>query len=328
MDRNTAGTKRDCGKDTRAARRLGKILNRPPTRYQIRKELESGIHGMPGRPRTYPDCVIIWIMMLKYSSKKSYREITGDVEERLVGLGLPPISPSQLYSRGVMIFGAEVKKGDVTDGRVLAYGFDPGMRNREVTVAVDATGMSLNSYGGWMAYKWNKNLETGWIKIHAAVDVDSARIIAWVITDESCGDTTCFERLVELLGEAGCLISTLYADAAYDTYANWELCRNRKLEFIPNIKSPYLTERRKGGRMRSNGHVKRLKHIRRILKIGRELWKIEVGYGRRWRVEGTFSDFKRKFGDKMVARCRERMANDICWRIKLHNLYKTVREIA
>ncbi len=44
------------------------------------------------------------------------------------------------------------------------------------------------------------------------------------------------------------------------------------------------------------------KQIRRIAEVGRDQRNLEVGYGRRWKVECTFSDLKRLFGDVMRAR--------------------------
>ena len=42
--------------------------------------------------------------------------------------------------------------------------------------------------------------------------------------------------------------------------------------------------------------------MRRILEIGRDKWKKEMGYGVRWKVECTFSDPKRMLMDMLRAR--------------------------
>ena len=63
----------------------------------------------------------------------------------------------------------------------------------------------------------------------------------------------------------------------------------------------------------------------RIREIGRKAWKEEVGYPMRWRIEGAFSDLKRRFGDIMRARRRENMAADLYWRLVDYNEYKGIR---
>lgn len=69
----------------------------------------------------------------------------------------------------------------------------------------------------------------------------------------------------------------------------------------------------------------RTKHVRRILEIGREKWKEEVGYSMRWKVEAAFSDLKRKLGDTLRARGQEQFANMIGWFVIVFNLFKSTR---
>ena len=65
--------------------------------------------------------------------------------------------------------------------------------------------------------------------------------------------------------------------------------------------------------------------MKRILEVGREQWKAEVGYSKRWKVEAVLSDLKRKFGDTLRARGREQVANIIGWFVIVFNLFKSVR---
>ena len=66
-----------------------------------------------------------------------------------------------------------------SDECFLAFGQgNVGPKPHPITVALDATWMSLNNYGGWLAHKWKKKKMTRWIKLHAAVDVDTNEILA------------------------------------------------------------------------------------------------------------------------------------------------------
>jgi len=82
---------------------------------------------------------------------------------------------------------------------------------------------------------------------------------------------------------------------------------------------------RNSGSGKTRGCWSRAKHVRRILEVGREKWKEEVGYSRRWKIEAAFSDLKRKFGDTLRARGREQVANMIGWFVIVFNLFKSTR---
>ena len=97
------------------------------------------------------------------------------------------------------------------------------------------------------------------------------------------------------------------------------------IEFIANINGVFDPTKRGFGCGRFRGCAVRAKHVLRILEVGREKWKEEVGYSRRWRVEGTFSDLKRMFGDTLRARARERVAELIGRIVRCHNIFKSIR---
>lgn len=106
-------------------------------------------------------------------------------------------------------------------------------------------------------------------------------------------------------------VAIVPADAAYDRKVNWNRMRELGMEFIANIDGVFNPEKRGFGCGGSKGCATRAKHALRILEVGREKWKEGVGYSRRWRIEGTFSDLKGMFGDALWARDRERVAEPI-----------------
>ena len=97
------------------------------------------------------------------------------------------------------------------------------------------------------------------------------------------------------------------------------------IEFVANINGVFDPTKRSFGCGKFRGCAVRAKHVLRILEVGREKWKEEVGYSRRWRVEGTFSDLKRMFGDTLRARARERVAELIGRIVRCHNIFKSIR---
>jgi hypothetical protein len=51
-----------------------------------------------------------------------------------------------------------------------------------------------------------------------------------------------------------------------------------------------------------------------------------VGYNIRWKVECTFSDLKRLFGDVLRARTRLTDMAEVFQKVRVLNIYKAIRE--
>ena len=159
-----------------------------------------------------------------------------------------------------------------------------------------------------------------------AVDASTNEILAFVITTERCGDITCTDMLMELVEKGGHKVRKIYADAAYDSRANWRKYTEKGIKVCININSPQLN-RYDGPRYegKSNGCIVRGLQIKRIKKVGRDQWKKENEYGIRWKVECTFSDLKRILGDILRSRTIWTNVLETFWKVKMHNIYKTIR---
>jgi len=274
-------------------------------------------HDRAGRPREYPDSMVIWGMKIMYAFKQGYRVTVGVMKGILKRTGIGCISVSQFYHRAKEIFLNETSK-EITDARILARGIANVVpTGRKITMAVDSTGVRPSSAGEWLAKTYDMKKKTGWIKFHAAVNVDTNEILAFVITTENCGDNTCFMMLVRMVLAAGHDVDAIYADAAYDAKDNWRLA-NEGIRFISNIRKDATG---KFGSCAPRG----LQALRRN-EIGTEAWKIEIGYGRRWKVECTFSDFKRMLSETLRSRDQRMMVAEIYWKVLTFDQYKGVRK--
>ncbi len=167
----------------------------------------------------------------------------------------------------------------------------------------------------------------GWIKLHAAADPDTNRILAYAVTDESCGDVNILGPLVEDVTSAGHRVGKILADAAYDKKDYWNEYTARGIDVAINIKSSQLNRNvpDRPSRIVSHGSAARGREMRRILEIGRDGWKKERGYGRHWKVECTFSDAKRLFGDVLRSRTRQTDVEETVAKVVLLNEYKGIR---
>lgn len=329
MDGDVSGDKRRCDVDTRAMAEFAKALFDRSWMERMADDLAVVNDGKVGHPFVYPDSVIIWGMTLRAALDTSYRMARGIVNTFLEDAGIKGISLSQFYSRCIEL-SAPAFGGAVQDGRILACGScDVPPSETAISVAVDSTGISLNKYGGWLAHRWNKKPVSGWVKLHAAVNVETNQILAYAITDESCGDPTCLDLLMEQVLSSGHRVKKLLADAAYDSKAAWKKYSDMGIDVAINIRSSQLGKfETKEGRFsgRSYGCMERGSHIKRIRKVGRDQWKLEIGYGIRWKVECTFSDLKRLFGDILRARARWNDVAETFQKVRVLNIYKGCRQ--
>ncbi|MDC7951247.1 transposase [Methanomassiliicoccaceae archaeon COG_1] len=184
----------------------------------------------------------------------------------------------------------------------------------DIVMALDSTGMSLNRYGGWRSYHGNMKPVTGWIKLRAAAD-------------KRCGDMTCFDGLMEHVFSAGHNVGKVLADAACDSRAIWNGYAAKGIEVAINIRNSQLKKNIPDhpGRIRSHGSMARGREMARIQRVGRDEWKREKGYGRRWKVECTFSDVKRLFGDTLRSRKQDSDVEETVAKVNLLNECKRIR---
>lgn len=323
MDERVTTGKRDCVLDTKAMERFGRELFEYDWDVGHAADIRSMNEGKVGHPFVYSSNLIAWIVILRTVLKASYRLVLGIANAFIEKAGLPPISLTQLFDRC-----SSVERDIRSEGRFLAFGTGNVVpKKRKITVALDATGISLRKYGGWLAHKWKTKKVSGWIKLHAAVDVDTDEILAFVITDETVGDISCTDKLMELVMAAGHDVGRLLADAGYDSKENWRKYTDMGIKVCINIKSPQLVKFDPGTRYeaRNHGCLPRGQQMRRILEIGRDEWKKENGYGMRWKVECTFSDLKRILTDILRAKTRRNCVQETLNMVSAHNMYKDIR---
>ena len=328
---DASGDKRYCGVDAEAMAKFAIALFDRSWMDRMADDLDAMNDCKVGHPFVFPDSVIIWGMTLRAALGMSYRLARGVVNVFLRDAGIEGISLSQFYDRCVELSMPELGGRADVDNRILAYGCcDVPPSETAVTVAIDSTGISLNKYGGWLAHRWNKRPVTGWVKIHVCVDVDTNRILAYVITDESCGDSTCLDLLMEQVLSSGRRVKKLLVDAAYDSKDAWERYTGMRIDVVINIRSSSLGKYAPTGyqKVSCKGSFARRRQIVRILQIGRDEWKLEMGYGMRWKVECTFSDLKRLFGDILRARARWNDVAEAYQKIRVLNIYKGCRQQA
>lgn len=266
-----------------------------------KRELEQMNHpGKRGPKFRIAPITVMIIYQYLMSNGLEYRSVTGWAKELLGGLyGLNVPSFSRLWAR------CSESCGNV-------FPVPEMFRDKEITVAVDSSGISASNCGMWCTNVWG--ITHGWLKIHAMVEVNTGTVIAYFITPKNVGDAEMILPLLDLATSAGYRFGRVLADGGYDTYDVWNGMEERAVPFFCNIRS--------NAKASFSKCPSRAKAVRRIEEIGKKAWCKEVWYGIRWLVEVAFSSLKRMFGECVSARTARRMRAEMSAKIRSYNEYK------
>jgi len=261
------------------------------------KELEEMNLGKRGKPFDYPWSLIEFLAFPRYFFRLPFRQEEGFVEAlaKLVPeLGIPDYST---ICRRI---------------NSLKPKFERSLRglDDDVVVAIDASGIKVTNRGEWRRELWGGKSKRGFLKIHIAVDVKSGQILAMEVTDERTGDGKMLKPLVEGASERA-NIKLALMDSAYDSRENFNFLESKGIEL--GIRP------RRSASGKARGSWARRRTTREFLKDEKR-WKQMVGYGRRWRAEGTFSNLKRTFGEFAAAHKFKNMIQEMMLKAFTYNM--------
>jgi len=187
----------------------------------------------------------------------------------------------------------------------LASSVDVG---KDVTIAVDSSGIKVSNRGEWMHKKWK--VKRGFIKVHIAVDVKSKQILAIEVTKEDVGDGRVFGRLVRSSANVADLRRVI-GDGAYDSKANFHFAAGMNVEPLIRVRS--------NSSGKADGCMARRFAV--LEQLGNSGWRKERGYGYRWMVESAFSCLKRTFGEYICAVKWPNIVKELLLKASIYNLF-------
>jgi hypothetical protein len=235
--------------------------------------------GMRGAQRKFSDHAIETALILRLVFKLPLRQAEGFLRSVLVLMGVALEAPDHTT------LSRRSQRLDVALHLVPIEG--------PIHLIVDSTGLSMVGEGEWATAKYGGRGRRGWKKLHLGVD-RSGVIVAGALTHGSADDA---KTALDLIDEVEGDITSITADAAYDTTAIYDASAARGAEVVvPPVKSATRSRRQ---RSRSSA---RDRTIMRVKEIGRRQWKKETGYHHQARVENTFYRYKAIIGDKLRAR--------------------------
>ena len=165
-------------------------------------------------------------------------------------------------------------------------------RREGLHLIIDSTGLSIVGEGEWAVATHGGRGTRGWKKLHVGVD-HTGVIVAHALTDATGDDATTGVELIEAVGDN---ITSVTADAAYDTVAFYEAAGARGATVVV---LPAKTARVSSRRPRSSA---RHRTITKVKRIGRRRWKKTSRYHQQARVENAFFRYKSIIGDGLRAR--------------------------
>jgi len=183
--------------------------------------------------------------------------------------------------------------------------------NKDVTVAVDSSGIKVSNRGEWMHKKWK--VKRGFIKVHIAVDIKTKQILAIEVTKEDVGDGRMLGRLVDG-SQNKAVLGRVIADGAYDSKANFRLLADRAIDPLIRV--------RRNASFKGGGCMSRKFAV--VFQLGNSDWRRESGYGCRWMVESAFSSIKRVFGEYICAVKWPNIVKELLLKASIYNLFMKI----
>lgn len=240
----------------------------------------------PGRPVTYSDDAIRCGLVVKAVFRTTLRALQGFIGSIIKILGLDLVCPH--YS----VFSRRARGLQIPVRRLLKPG-------EKLNVVFDSTGLKVFGEGEWKVRKHGYSKRRTWRKMHVGMCVDSGQVVVSAITSNNVSDE---EAMVHMMGELeGVPLGDVLGDGAYDTVdcreAIYDLGGNPVIPPDKNAK-----EQKREQIPALNGRDEAIRRIQELGEEGRSLWKKEVGYHRRSRVETLMFRYKTILGACLTAR--------------------------
>jgi len=180
--------------------------------------------------------------------------------------------------------------------------------DKDVTIAVDSTGIKVTNRGEWIRKKWK--VKRGFIKVHIAVDTKTKQILAIEVTREDVGDGRMLGKLVKNSSNVTDLRRVI-GDGAYDSKNNFRMLSEMGVDPLIRV--------RKNASLKADGCLPRRFAVEE--QFGNSDWRKERGYGYRWMAESAFSSLKRVFGEYICSVKWENIVQELLLKASIYNLF-------
>lgn len=255
--------------------------------------------GKPGRPDTYSDNAIRCGLMIKAVFRTALRALQGFVRSLIEKLGFDIVCPH--YS----VFSRRAKDLRIPLRKLLKPG-------EKLNVVFDSTGVKVFGEGEWKVRKHGYSKRRTWRKIHVGMCVDSGQVVVSAMTSNNVSDEDAMVHMMDALEEIP--LGDVLGDGAYDTVDCREVVHNRGgRQIFPPDKNATLQKGLPLPELQERDQA--IRRIQELGEEGRSLWKQEIEYHRRSRVETFMFRYKTILGDRLASRRKWTQATEV--KIKL-----------
>ncbi|MBS3064709.1 MAG: IS5 family transposase [DPANN group archaeon] len=255
------------------------------------EEIKQMNAGKVGEPYLYPKSMIEFLAVL--SPKYDVRSLEGIMRAiSKAYYNFPAISYSQINRR--------------INGLDLTFPVENNNIVFDDVVGCDGTGIKVSNRGEWMRQKWK--IRRGWIKV-TMLGNKNGKIIDVSVGIETSKENSAFRRMLKIHHES---IGTTYGDGTYYTKANFELCKQLKINPVFKI--------REDASDNANGSMFKKKFVQEYKKLGYKKWSKKNKYGNRWLcTEVIFSAVKRMEGEYVRATKKNNMFHEAKMKFWVYN---------
>ena len=286
---------------------------------EIKQELNSRAwksHQTAGRPRKYPDALILIVAV--------YREIFGLTFRESVGFA------NDVFKE----FGIEIPDYTTIERRLGKLEIDLRIDKRRlgnnIHISIDSTGYKLSGEGEWKVHKHGRTKKRIFAKVHYGTDFNGEQILGVRVTISTKGDNleapNVLKEVSKNLGDKVKHITHVLGDGAYNTKAFKKVVEEEyhaRLISPPKIK-PKKTEAEEYYVKNTGKQIyigANLEDNETCNEIGRDKWKDDIGYHERSLVETNMFRQKSPFGDKLSCRTIENQIAQIRIRAMILNIW-------
>ncbi len=172
-------------------------------------------------------------------------------------------------------------------------------------IVVDSSGLEVYGEGEWKVRQHGYSKRRTWRKLHLSVDEHSQEIQALVLSEAGVDDAAAGQQL---LRDTPGKIEQVSGNGSYDKAKFYAACSRRQVKHL-------AIPPRRNAKIWQHGNCKkeplfRDQNMRRIWQVGRNQWKIELGYHRRSLAETAVFRFKIIFGNGLSARTLHRQITE------------------
>jgi IS5 family transposase len=272
----------------------GELLLRLEFLERYDEELKAMNGGKEGRPFTLTQSHVVFLAVVRYLFGFPYRQLEGFT--RALNRLLPRLPPADYSGLRRRVLEVDLSPYEELEG------------SGDIVIAVDSTGVRVHKAGGWVEREYGKKKR--YVKIFFAVDVETKRALAMLVTTDGTHDSRAFPELLEKAEGRG-RVSKVIADGAYDSSKAYELLESKGIEAV--IKP------RRNSRIDTPSEPRR-RAITLYKRLGHRRWTKLKGYGKRWSVETAYSTFKRTFGEFCMAKTMKNITKELTAKACIYNM--------